>query len=227
MSDTSTEWPGADDPEEKGFESRDPDFTGHSQAESWFGTAAPVELAPRPAAPEGRPRRQRRRMGEMEGRRRQPEPEEGAPLVGVDDGLPMPHLQQQPQPPPRQLTPERFHLIKEFHGGILPHAGVVNLVRALREAGNAWPTMDEDCRAFVARCHYCQLERLRRRGAEALPYRSVEIPSCLCEVWHFDILGPLPPCALSGSRYMLAGVEYTSKLVMVGHAIEQSTVGGG
>jgi hypothetical protein len=97
-------------------------------------------------------------------------------------------------------------------------------VAALREGGYNWATIDEDCRAFVARCHFCQLERLRRRAADALPYRSVEIPSALCELWHFDILGPLPACVLSGSRYIMAAVEDTSKLIMTGHAIEMSTV---
>ena len=207
LSDGSTDWPETDE-----------DETLH-----WKGVAAPVrgqvEL-PEPAALPERPRRQRRRGLPVIPRQPEPAQELGA---GVDDGMDIPHMAPQPQPPPARLTPERIHLIKEFHGGVLPHTGVVNLVAALRDSGHTWPTMDVDCRAFVARCHYCQLERLRRRGADALPYRSVEIPSALCECWHFDALGPLPACDLSGSKYVLAGVEETSRLIMTGHAIDLNT----
>lgn len=198
------------------------------------GMVAPIVLGPAEAngnaaqavpAPARRQRR-RRTAEERAARRRQPEPNLDADRGALreDDGLPIPHMQPQPNPPPNRLSAERFHLIKEFHGGVLPHTGVVNLLAALQEAGHNWPDMEDDCRAFVARCHYCQLDRLTRRGPEALPYRSVEIPSCLGETWHFDILGPLPPCVLSGSRYVMIGVEETSRMTMLGHSIEQSTV---
>jgi len=209
LSEVSTDWPETDEENED---------TLH-----WKGVAAPVRgqgVLPEPAVQQERPRRQRRRGLPVIPRQPEPAQELGA---GVDDGMEIPHMAPQPQPPPERLTPERFHLIKEFHGGVLPHTGVVNLVAALREAGHNWPTMDVDCRAFVARCHYCQLERLRRRGADALPYRSVEIPSALCECWHFDALGPLPPCDLSGSKYVLAGVEEASRLIMTGHTIDLNT----
>ena len=218
--------------ESKNEKSESKNEKSHGDSEAWFGVAAPVGtgagrgLAEMPGLGlDPAPPRRARRRAEGAGLRHplQPAPPEllGA---GEDDGLEIPHMAPQPQPPPRQLTAERYHLIKEYHGGVLPHTGVVNLVAALREGGHNWPAMEQDCKAFVTRCHYCQLERLRRRGAEALPYRTVEIPSSLCECWHFDILGPLPPCALSGSKYILAAVEDTSKLIMAGHAIEMSTV---
>lgn len=184
------------------------------------GSAAPIRRRaargiPEPAA---QPRRPRRILAQ-----RQPEPavelEEG-----VDDGMPIPHMLPQPNLEPRRLTAENFHTIKQYHGGVLPHTGVVNLIAALREAGHSWVGLDLDCAAFIARCHYCQLDRLRRRGPESLPYRSVEIPSCLAETWHFDVLGPLEPCALSGSKWINCAVEETSRLTMTGHSIEMSTV---
>jgi hypothetical protein len=194
------------------------------------GMVAPIGRAladanrPDAIAAAGRRPRRRRSSEEQAARRRQPEPPMNEGALEEDDGLAIPHLQPQPNPPPNRLSAERFHLIKEFHGGVLPHTGVVNLVSALRDAGHQWPEIEEDCRAFVARCHYCQLDRLTRRGPEALPYRSVEIPSSLGETWHFDVLGPLPPCELSGSRYMMIGVEDTSKMTMLGHTIEMSTM---
>jgi hypothetical protein len=41
----------------------------------------------------------------------------------------------------------------------------------------------------------------------------------LGELWHFDVLGPLPACALTGARYVLAAIEDTSKLVMLSRAV--------
>jgi hypothetical protein len=186
------------------------------------GSAAPIRMRRRAARgipePAAQPRRPRRIVVQ-----RQPEPaiELGE---GVDDGMPIPHMLPQPNLEPRRLSAEHFHTIKQYHGGVLPHTGVVNLIAALREAGHNWAGLDLDCAAFIARCHYCQLERLRRRGPESLPYRSVEIPSCLAETWHFDVLGPLEPCALSGSKWINCAVEETSRMTMTGHSIEMSTV---
>ena len=44
------------------------------------------------------------------------------------------------------------------------------------------------------------------------------------DVWHFDILGPLPPCALTGARYVLLAVEDCSKLTFIGRAAEASVL---
>jgi hypothetical protein len=165
----------------------------------------------------GEPRRRQRRRHRV---RRQPEPPLEWNPEGEDDGLPIPHMQPHPVPPPRRLTPERYHVLKSFHGGALPHTGVAHLRRALAAAGHNWEGIEEDVAEFVARCHYCQLERIIRRGPQSLPYRSVQIPSTLCECWHFDILGPLPPCAITGARCVLAAVEDTSKILMLGRAVD-------
>jgi hypothetical protein len=134
----------------------------------------------------------------------------------------MPHLLPQPAPPPRQLSAHQYNILKSFHGGVLPHTGVAPLLQALAEHGHRWDGIEEDVAAFVTRCHYCQMERLVRRGPQSLPYRSVQIPSTLCELWHFDILGPLPACALTGARFILVAIEDTSKLVMLSRAVECS-----
>jgi hypothetical protein len=97
-------------------------------------------------------------------------------------------------------------------------------MRVLRDDGHNWRGMEADCRSFVIRCHHCQLERLNRRGASALPYRSVLLPSRLFEVWNFDIVGPLQICGLTGARYMLVGIEETSKFLMLGYSIAISAV---
>ncbi len=167
----------------------------------------------------GEPRARQRRRHRI---RRQPEPSPERPALDDDDNEAIPHLLPQPAPPPRQLTAHQYHTLKSFHGGILPHTGVAALLQALREHGHRWEGIEEDATAFVTRCHYCQLERLTRRGPQSLPYRSVQIPSTLCELWHFDILGPLPACALSGARFILVAIEDTSKLVMMSRAVECS-----
>jgi hypothetical protein len=144
-------------------------------------------------------------------------------LEGYDDGLPIPFLEEHPNPPKRFLSPEVYHLLHAFHGGACPHTGVQPLIQALREAGHDWDTLDEDCRSFVARCHLCQLERLNRRGPQCLPYRSVLIPSRLFEAWSFDIIGPLTRCGWTGSTYVYIGVEETSHLCVLDHSVEAST----
>jgi hypothetical protein len=140
-----------------------------------------------------------------------------------DDGLAIPNVEAHPNPPDRFLSPEIFHLLHKFHGGTAPHTGVQPLVQALREAGHNWPTMLQDCRTFVTRCHLCQLERLNRRGPRCLPYRSILIPSHLFEVWLFDIIGPFHKCDLSGSQYIYVAVEQVSHLAVLDHGIEASS----
>lgn len=167
----------------------------------------------------GEPRARQRRKHHI---RRQPEPSPDRPALNEDDGLAIPHMLPQPAPPPRQLSAQQYNILKSFHGGVLPHTGVAPLLQALAENGHRWDGIEEDAAAFVTRCHYCQMERLVRRGPQSLPYRSVQIPSTLCELWHFDILGPLPPCALTGARFILVAIEDTSKLVMMSRAVECS-----
>jgi hypothetical protein len=142
----------------------------------------------------------------------------------VDDGLPVYDVGPLPPPPPHRILPEHYHIIKSFHGGVNPHTGVDPLLVALREHGYSWPNMDDDVRHFVSTCHACQLERLRRRGPSSLLYRTILIPTRLFDMWSFDILGPLEPCVLSGSRWIHIGVEETSKLVMLGHSVAASSM---
>ncbi len=142
---------------------------------------------------------------------------------GEDDGQAIPFLEPIPNPPKRFLAPEVYHLLHKFHGGVCPHTGVRPLIQALQEAGHQWPTMEEDCKSFVARCHLCQLERLNRRGPRCLPYRSILIPSNLFEVWTFDIIGPLQKCDLTGAQYIYVGYEEVSHLIVLDHSPEAST----
>jgi hypothetical protein len=198
------------------------------EEEIGFGQAMPIDGAVQQQDPQVQPAqpvqlnapraRQRRRHRA----RRQPQPPEPWHPQGEDDGLPIPHMLPHPSPRPRRLTASQYHTLKSLHGGILPHTGVAPLLTALANAGHNWEGIAEDAAEFVARCHYCQLERLTRRGPQSLPYRSVQIPSTLCELWHFDILGPLPPCAITGARYILVCIEDASKLVMLGRSVDAS-----
>ena len=172
-----------------------------------------------PAARRGNPRRRAVPRHERRAQRQVPR----AFREGEDDGQPIPFLEPLPNPPKRFLAPDVYHLLHKFHGNTSPHTGVQPLVQALQEAGHNWPTIEEDCRSFVARCHLCQLERLNRRGPRCLPYRSILIPSRLFECWSFDIIGPLQKCDLTGSQYVYVGVEETSHLVVLDHSTEAST----
>jgi hypothetical protein len=154
----------------------------------------------------------------------QPAAAQAQPGAIPDDNLPIPHLQPHPEPEARILPAERYHLISSYHGGVNAHQGVRPLVQALREGGHIWATMEDDCRSFVIRCHHCQLERLNRRGAAALPYRSVLLPSRLFEVWNFDIIGPLQVCGLTGAKFIFVGIEETSKFLMLGYGVSLSAV---
>ena len=105
----------------------------------------------------------------------------------------------------------------------MPHTGVQPLLTALKEQGHSWEGIEADVKQFVARCHYCQMERITRRGPSIFPYASVQLlPRSLMDIWHFDILGPLPPCALTGARYVLLAVEDCSKFVFVHRAMDCS-----
>lgn len=179
------------------------------------GVAAPLAADQAPA-----PRRRPRRVA------RQPDPplappegeDDGLPIVDVGANIPLAGIAR------RRIPTDKWHVLKAHHGGANPHLTVGQLTAALREGGYDWPEMDLDCQTFVITCHACQLERLRRRGPEALPYRSIIIPAALFDVWSFDILGPLPPCSLTGCTYIFIGVEETSKLVVLDAAVEKSTL---
>jgi hypothetical protein len=209
------------------YDSTDCSDTSDRSETTAVGIAAPIganSVAPPPilqhervaAAPQ--PRRRRNRVP------RQPDAPADDNVIVPDDGLPLYDIGPHPPPPPHRISPDHYHIIKSFHGGHNPHTGVVPLLSALRTHGYSWQSMDEDVRHFVATCHACQLERLRRRGPSALPYRTIIIPTRLFDVWSFDILGPLEPCALTGARWVHIGVEETSKLIMLGHSVAGSSM---
>ena len=191
------------------------------------GTAAPIGAASPPPPPilphqrQGNPPPRQRRQPRV---RRQPD----APLNIIDgvpdDGLPVFDVGPLPPPPSRRISAEHYHILKSFHGGANPHTGVDPLLRSLREHGYNWDNMDDDVRHFVSTCHACQLERLRRRGPSSLPYRSIIIPTRMFDVWTFDILGPLEPCVLTGSKWIHIGIEETSKITMLGHSVAASSL---
>jgi hypothetical protein len=208
-----------------GFTSDSEELSDSSTSTVHVGVAAPIQGAEQPQVP---PMLPHVRLGEPHARprrrhriRRQPEPV--VDPEGEDDGLPIPHIGPHPQPLPRRLTPQQYHIMKSFHGGTSPHTGVAALLQSLKDAGHEWEGIEQDAREFVMRCHYCQLERITRRGPASFPYASVQIlPRSLMDVWHFDVLGPLPPCALTGARYILLAVEDCAKFVFVGRAMECS-----
>ena len=180
--------------------------------------APPPILRPVRVNPAPQVRRRRPRVP------RQPDAPADDNAIVLDDGLPLFDVGPHGPPPPHRISAEHYHIIKSFHGGHNPHTGVVPLLSALRAHGYNWPSIDDDVRHFVSTCHACQLERLRRRGPSSLPYRTILIPTRLFDVWSFDVLGPLEPCALTGARWVHIGVEETSKLIMLGHSVAGSSM---
>lgn len=188
------------------------------------GSVMPVAPAPLPILPhqrQGDPPPRQRRQARV---RRQPDAPLDIDVNVVDDGLPVFDVGPHSPPPPRRISTEHYHILKSFHGGANPHTGIEPLLRALREHGYNWEDMDNDVRHFVSTCHACQLERLRRRGPTSLPYRSIIIPTRMFDVWTFDILGPLEPCVLTGSKWVHIGIEETSKIIMLGHSVSASSL---
>ncbi len=182
------------------------------------GFAAPVRVRP-DRAPVARQRRHARPARQADPPEALPDrDDDDLPIVAVGPDIPQAGIAR------RRIATDKWHLLKSFHGGVNPHLTVAQLLAAVRQAGHQWPEMELDCQTFVITCHACQLERLRRRGPTALPYRSIIIPSMLFDVWSFDILGPLPPCALTGCCYILIGVEESSKLTVLDAAVEKSTL---
>jgi hypothetical protein len=189
------------------------------------GSVAPISPDPPPPIlpreRQGNPPPRQRRQARV---RRQPDAPLNIDEAVPDDGLPVFDVGPLPPPPPRRISAEHYHIIKSFHGGVNPHTGVDPLLRALREHGYDWQDMEDDVRHFVTTCHACQLERLRRRGPSSLLYRSIVIPTRMFDVWTFDILGPLEPCVLSGSKWITIGIEETSKITMLGHCVAASSL---
>jgi hypothetical protein len=183
------------------------------------GVAAPVAPDRLPIPRQHRQRRQVRPPRQADPPQELPDRnDDGYPIVAVGPDIPQAGIAR------RRIATDKWHLLKSFHGGVNPHLTVAQLLTAVRAAGHNWPDMELDCQTFVITCHACQLERLRRRGPAALPYRSIIIPASLFDVWSFDILGPLPPCALTGCCYIFIGVEETSKLTVLDAAVEKSTL---
>jgi hypothetical protein len=183
------------------------------------GIAAPVAADRAPTPRQNRQRRHARLPRQADPPQDLPDREDdGHPIVAVGPDIPLEGVAR------RRIATDKWHLLKSFHGGVNPHLTVSQLLAAVQQAGYRWPDMELDCQTFVITCHACQLERLRRRGPAALPYRSIIIPSALFDVWSFDILGPLPPCALTGCCYILIGVEEASKLTVLDAAVEKSTL---
>ncbi len=186
------------------------------------GTVAPIQRAANvhpDRAPVPRRRRQQRPARQADPPDDLPQREDDdLPIVDVGPDIPLAGVAR------RRIPTDRWHLLKRYHGGCNPHQTVTQLVAALRQDNHNWPELELDCQTFVITCHACQLERLRRRGPAALPYRSIVIPASLFDVWSFDILGPLPQCTLTGCSYIFIGVEETSKLVVLDAAVEKSTL---
>ncbi|GAU41760.1 hypothetical protein TSUD_13610 [Trifolium subterraneum] len=101
------------------------------------------------------------------------------------------------------------YILREIHEGInSQHLGGRSLARKALRAGYYWPTMQQDAKEHVKKCHQCQ-----RHGdmhlAPPHELKSLSSPWPFAW-WGMDILGPFTRGNLQ-CKYLIVGVDYFTK----------------
>ena len=97
-----------------------------------------------------------------------------------------------------------------FHGPVTGHCGVEELIRRVKAADQAWPTLAQDAATFVKHCVVCQKVR---SGHLSLPAGQSAIkPTAPFSELSIDTLGPLPADS-SGFKYILVIQDSFSKYI--------------
>ncbi|XP_021862633.1 uncharacterized protein [Spinacia oleracea] len=108
---------------------------------------------------------------------------------------------------------ESARLIEEMHEGTCGnHAGGKPLAIICQRQGYYWPTMLEDCRAYVKKCEKCQkFSAVINLPANDLMPILNPIPFAQ---WGMDIVGPFPMAA-GGRKFLKVAVDYFTKWIEV------------
>ena len=77
------------------------------------------------------------------------------------------------------------------------------------QSGFFWPTMYEDTKEFVRRCHRCQKQG-NINSRDVMPLMN-NLQVELFDVWGIDFMGPFPKS--KNYEYILVAVDYVSKWV--------------
>ncbi|XP_056688741.1 uncharacterized protein [Spinacia oleracea] len=106
---------------------------------------------------------------------------------------------------------ESARLIEEMHEGTRGnHAGGKPLAIICQRQGYYWPTMLEDCRAYVKKCEKCQkFSAVINLPANDLMPILNPIPFAQ---WGMDIVGPFPMAA-GGRKFLIIAVDYFTKWI--------------
>ncbi len=96
--------------------------------------------------------------------------------------------------------------LRDFHAGSTGHLGANELIRRLREAGHAWPSLSRDARAHVRSCVTCQkLKKVPRQPTKSHSTQRYE-PFQMVQI---DTLGPLPES--HSHRYIIVFIDVFTK----------------
>ncbi|KAK6119715.1 hypothetical protein DH2020_046534 [Rehmannia glutinosa] len=116
------------------------------------------------------------------------------------------------QPYLKCLTPDKAnYVMREIHEGICGNhlGGKVLAAKALRQ-GYFWPTMQEDVKKLVRRCHSCQ-EHINIHCQPVALMQTLESPYPFAQ-WGIDLVGSFPP-ATGQRKFMITVVDYFTKWV--------------
>ena len=99
---------------------------------------------------------------------------------------------------PRPFIPSvcRLSVFRGLHN--ISHPGVRPSLRLIKSR-YFWPAMDKDIRIWTRQCTACQSSKIQRHVKSEVQH--FPIPSNRFEIVHIDIVGPLPPCTISGESY--------------------------
>ena len=89
------------------------------------------------------------------------------------------------------------------------HYGAFRTSAKIWQSGFFWPTMYEDAREFIRRCHRCQKQG-NINSQDAMPLMN-NLQVELFDVWGIDFMGPFPKS--KNCEYILVAVDYVSKWV--------------
>ena len=104
----------------------------------------------------------------------------------------------------------RREIITLFHGSLSGHFGVKRTVLALRTAGHRWASLEDDVRAFIKSCAFCQkhdqhvprVQHPHTTLAASDPFSSIAI----------DTMGPFIEDEF-GFKYLLVFIDQTTRYV--------------
>lgn len=119
-------------------------------------------------------------------------------------------------PHPRPFIPTKFrrNIFDTLHN--ISHPGIKSTLRLVKSR-YFWPNIDKEVRQWSQECTQCQQAKVNRHTKS--PVKHFDAPLTRFQAIHIDIVGPLPPCTLTGetypneARYLLTCIDRATKWV--------------